>query len=100
MQHHPDKGGDTEKFKRINKAYEVLKDEEKRKIYDEHGEEAALSGSSPSDGGGSIFEQMFGMGGGRRGGGGRRKGDDIVHALTVSLEDLYNGKVRGESALK
>jgi len=33
--HHPDRGGDTEKFKRIKFAYEVLIDSERRKLYDE-----------------------------------------------------------------
>jgi curved DNA-binding protein CbpA len=33
--HHPDKGGDTEKFKRIKFAYEVLSDPDRRKLYDE-----------------------------------------------------------------
>jgi len=33
--HHPDKGGDTEKFKRIKFAYEVLSSPERRKLYDE-----------------------------------------------------------------
>jgi curved DNA-binding protein CbpA len=33
--HHPDKGGDTEKFKRIKFAYEVLIDPDRRKLYDE-----------------------------------------------------------------
>ena len=32
--HHPDHGGDTEKFKRIKLAYEVLSDPERRKQYD------------------------------------------------------------------
>jgi len=35
--HHPDKGGDPEKFKEITKASDILTDETKRKIYDETG---------------------------------------------------------------
>mgnify|MGYP000887614232 CR=1 FL=1 len=35
--HHPDKGGDTEKFKRIKLAYEVLSDSIRRKEYDVSG---------------------------------------------------------------
>ena len=33
--HHPDKGGSTEKFKRIKFAYEVLSNPVRRKLYDE-----------------------------------------------------------------
>jgi curved DNA-binding protein CbpA len=36
--HHPDKGGDVEKFKAIQKAYDILGDPEKRARYDESGE--------------------------------------------------------------
>ena len=35
--HHPDKGGDAEKFKEITKASDILTDEKKRQIYDETG---------------------------------------------------------------
>ena len=31
--HHPDKGGDAEKFKQIRRAYDVLSDDEKRAAY-------------------------------------------------------------------
>ncbi len=37
-QHHPDKGGDAEKFKEINTAYQILKNPERRKLYDETGQ--------------------------------------------------------------
>lgn len=33
-EHHPDKGGDTEKFSQINAAYDILKDPAKRQEYD------------------------------------------------------------------
>ena len=42
-----------------------------------------------------IFETLFGggMGGGRRQGG-KRKGQDVVHAIKATLEQLYNGATR------
>jgi molecular chaperone DnaJ len=36
--HHPDAGGDEEKFKELNEAYEVLSDEDKRAEYDQYGQ--------------------------------------------------------------
>jgi len=36
--HHPDKGGDEEKFKRIKEAYEILSDPIRRKSYDMSGD--------------------------------------------------------------
>ena len=34
MLHHPDRGGDTEKFKEISEAYDVLSDDNKKRQYD------------------------------------------------------------------
>lgn len=96
IQHHPDKGGDPEKFKEITKAYEVLSDSEKRSTYDKYGEEglegAGGGGGDPTD----IFDSLFG--GGRRagggGGGGKKKGKDTTHPMQVSLEELYKGHTK------
>ena len=50
--HHPDRGGDTEKFQEIQAAYEVLSDREKRELYDRHGEEGVNNGGRGGGGGG------------------------------------------------
>lgn len=94
LKNHPDKGGDPEKFKEISAAAEILCDSEKRKTYDQYGLEG-LEGAGGGEGHSAedIFSMFFGGGSGR--GAGRRgpqKGEDIVHTIKASLEDLYNGK--------
>ncbi|KAK1263202.1 hypothetical protein QJS04_geneDACA009377 [Acorus gramineus] len=101
IKNHPDKGGDPEKFKELAQAYEVLSDPEKREIYDQYGEDALKEGMGGGGGGHDpfdIFQSFFGgspFGGGFRGGSSRgrrqRRGEDVVHPLKVSLEDLYSG---------
>jgi molecular chaperone DnaJ len=97
--YHPDSNSDTadeEKFKKINKAYDVLSDEEKRKKYDQFGKQgveghAGRGQRQAASNFQDLFEEIFG-GGGR---GGRRKrtssGQDMKMSTTVILEDAYNG---------
>lgn len=40
LKQHPDKGGSTENFQKINKAYSVLSNPETRGLYDDYGEKA------------------------------------------------------------
>jgi molecular chaperone DnaJ len=107
MQLHPDRNpGDKsteQKFKDINEAYDVLKDDQKRAAYDRFGHAAFENGSrGPGDFGfaggfsggfADIFEEMFGaMGGGRRTQAGPSRGSDLRYNLEVSLEDAFRGK--------
>jgi DnaJ-class molecular chaperone len=95
--HHPDKGGDPEEFKKIQHAYEVLSDDNRRRQYDQTGSdvEAMPQGmpqgmSMPFDMG-SLFGNMFGgMNPGPRPR--MQKGPPKVHEISLSLRDFYHGK--------
>lgn len=102
LKYHPDKNPtEGERFKQISQAYEVLSNPDKRRLYDQGGEQAIKEGHSGGHGGFSspmdIFDMFFGGGGGRRR---ERRGKDVIHQLGVTLEELYNGAVRKLSLQK
>lgn len=81
----------------------MLSDPKKRETYDEYGLKGIQEGAQNGCGFGpdDVFSQLFGgasglFGGfGPMGGGLRRqkmRGEDTIHPLKVSLEDMYNGK--------
>jgi len=91
MKHHPDKGGDPEQFKKIQAAYDLLSDPEKRGNFDRFGtaepQGFGNQGPFPAD----IFSQMFGNFGGPRGPTRRANHD---HELKISFEESYRGTTR------
>ena len=114
--HHPDKsGGDEEKFKEINTAYQVLSDKEKRKQYDTYGQ-AFEGGAQPGGGagfGGGGFQWDFGGAGAGAGDfsdifeqflavlarlaeigepARQARGEDIRVSLAIELEDSAFGR--------
>ena len=96
--YHPDSNSDTsdeEKFKKINKAYDVLSDEDKRKKYDRFGKQgvegnARAGQQRASQNFQDIFEHLFG-GGGRGGRRGRSSGENLRIQTSVTLEEAYKG---------
>lgn len=96
--HHPDKGGDTAQFQKIQAAYENLGDADKRAAYDNPSQFGGNS-SWHESGVPQGFEDMLrSFGGGAFGDvfGNRRQQPQRNHTLnlqtTISLEDAFHGK--------
>ena len=114
LKYHPDKNKDNpkkakEKFIKIANAYEVLSDDEKRKIYDQYGEEG-VKANEQGGGAGAHFENMnfedifsqffggggakveFNMGGGRKG---KRSQSSGFGGFGSIFENLFGGGMGG-----
>lgn len=105
---HPDKGGDEERFKKLQTAYEILSDDEKRTFYDQTGQIPGQEMQQPQSHGvpfpfdiPGMFGGMFGgFGGfGGMGGGGPRrhqqkhaKAPPKIQEIGLTLHDYFFGK--------
>jgi molecular chaperone DnaJ len=127
IEFHPDRGGEEEKFKEVNEAYEILKDTQKRQRYDQFGHAGVGNGGSGDAGNpfagyggqaggqninfdfgdlglGDIFSSFFG-GQGQQQGGSRRqtRGQDIQTAVDITFEQAIFGaevEIRYNSEVK
>jgi molecular chaperone DnaJ len=106
-EHHPDAGGDAERFKEVTRAYEVLSDPERRARYDRFGDEGPNRGAQGAGdpfgfggGIGDVLDAFFGAGFGGSGAGfggeprRERAGRDVLVGVELTLEEVLTGVTR------
>lgn len=101
-QHHPDKsGGNDSKFKEINSAYQVLGNEQKRKQYDQFGQNFNQAGGGQGGfGGGMNWEDFAQASGGQQGpfGQGRASQGGVEFDMGDIFGDIFGFGKRGGGA--
>ncbi len=103
LKYHPDRNPDDkaaeEKFKEAAEAYEVLRDQQKRQIYDQYGHQGLEGQGFSGFGGfedifssfGDIFEDFFGFGGRGRSRSRVQRGSDLRYDMTLDFMDAAFG---------
>lgn len=101
LKYHPDKPtGDTEKFKQVSEAFQILSDADKREVYDQYGLEAARGNAPAGGAGGAGGFGGSGFGGGSGGGFGGAHGFSQNDAYNLfnqfgGFEDIFGGGAGG-----
>ena len=83
VEHHPDKGGSEEKFKKISEAYDTLGDENKRAQYDNKKNNPFGGMGGGFDPFSEMFNNMFNQGF-------RKTAPDKILHVNVSVLESYN----------
>lgn len=82
-QHHPDKkGGNKEKFQKIQEAYDVLSDKQKKQDYDNKTPENIFNNFSSGFSFFNNFTNFFSQ---------KIKKNDHIHKYSINLENVYFG---------